>query len=412
MFQRVGAVAYKKDLTNTIELCRLLDNPQEKLKFIHVAGTNGKGSVSHITASVLQAAGYKVGLYTSPHYKDFRERIKINGELIDEEYVIEFVARLKDEFEKLKPSFFEITVALAFDYFAERQVDIAVIETGLGGRLDSTNVLSPLISIITNIGHDHEDFLGTTLPEIAAEKAGIIKDKIPVIVGETNFETSPVFQKVAKERNAFLQFADQHFDVELTTKNLEGMCMNIYRDKEIYFRQLHTDLYGEYQLKNIATTLCSLEELRNQLDIPDEAIIKGLAHVRNSTLFIGRWEVLSRKPLIICDSGHNKEGLEEVFHELAHLRYNNLHVVFGLVKDKDLSKILPLLPGNASYYFCKPDIPRGLDVEVLRQAALAYQLEGKAYPSVKDALDNATTAAKLEDVIFIGGSIFVVAEVL
>lgn len=413
MFQRIGPAAFKKDLTNILKLCELLDNPQQKFKAIHIAGTNGKGSVSHILAAVLQAAGYKVGLYTSPHYKDFRERIKIDGQLIGEQAVIDFVERYKQHFETIKPSFFEITVAMAFDHFAKNGVEIGVIETGLGGRLDSTNILSPLVAVITNVGYDHMEFLGNTLPDIAAEKAGIIKANTPVVIGETNYETAPVFLQFAENQKADIKFADQHFRVSLLDKSLKGMVLDVYRHEQPYLEQLQSDLNGGFQLKNIPTALCSINQLSSVgIKIENAAIRSGLGDVKRLTNFIGRWQVVSTQPMTIFDSGHNLEGMQEVVAELKQLSYKQLHFVMGAVKDKDPGTILSILPKEASYYFCKPDIPRGMDGKVLKEKANQYGLHGESFASVIEAFNTAKEQAKNDDLVFVGGSAFVVAEVL
>ena len=390
MYQRQGKIAFKKDLTNTLALAKHLKFPEKKFKTIHVAGTNGKGSTSHLLASVLQEAGYKVGLYTSPHLKDFRERIKINGEPIDEIDVIYFIKEHNTFLAAHKLSFFEMTVGLAFDCFAKHKVDIAVIEVGLGGRLDSTNIINPEVSVITNIGFDHTQFLGETLPEIAFEKAGIIKENTPLVVGEFQEETFPVFKKIASEHKAPIYLAE-----ELVTENYK------------------TDLKGSYQQKNVKTAAQALYILKEKgFVISDENLKSGLLNVVKNTGLLGRWQVLQQKPKAICDTGHNKEGLNYVFKQLKEEKYHNLHLVLGVVNDKDLNSILPLFPKNAIYYFCKPNIPRGLPAEVLQEKASEYNLNGSIYTSVDEAYKNALKAASDNDLIFIGGSTFVVAEVI
>lgn len=390
MYQRIGKTAFKKDLTNTQKLASVLGDPQKKFKSVHVAGTNGKGSTTHMLAAVLKEAGYKVGLYTSPHLKDFRERIKINGVMIPQETVVAFIQQNKTFLEENSLSFFEMTVGMAFDHFASEEVDIAVVEVGMGGRLDSTNIITPEISVITNIGLDHTAFLGNTLEEIAAEKAGIIKPGIPVVIGERHEKTAPVFQKIASEKEAKIIFAEDHT-----------------------YRHYETDLKGDYQQKNLKTTLAALEELKVLgWEIPEEAISNGLNSVKLHTGLQGRWDILREKPRVICDTAHNKEGLELVFQQLRREKFNRLHVVLGTVNDKDLDAVLPLFPTEAVYYFCKPDVPRGLDAEDLKARALSYNLEGKLYASVADAYEAALEAALDEDLIFVGGSNFVVAEVL
>lgn len=390
MYQRQGKTAFKKDLTNTIALSEHLNFPEKKFKTIHVAGTNGKGSTSHMLASVLQEAGYKVGLYTSPHLKDFRERIKINGEPIQEIDVINFTEENNLFLVSHKLSFFEMTVGLAFDCFAKHNVDIAIIEVGLGGRLDSTNIINPEISVITNIGLDHTQFLGETLPEIAFEKAGIIKEGVPVVVGEFQQETFPVFEKIASEKNAPIYLAEK-----LITINHK------------------TDLKGTYQSKNIKTAVQTLYLLIEKgFLISEENLNEGLLNVVKNTGLLGRWQELRKTPKVICDTGHNKEGLYYVFKQLKAENFDKLHLVLGVVNDKDLDTVLPLFPKDAIYYFCKPNIPRGLASNVLQKAASEYNLKGEAYTSVKNAYQKALKAASDTDLIFVGGSTFVVAEVI
>jgi len=417
MYQRVGSAAFKKDLTNIIALCTYLKQPQTKFPSIHIAGTNGKGSTAHLLAAMLQASGKRVGMYTSPHYKDFRERIKINGALISQKYIIDFVAAHKKVFEKIQPSFFEITVALAFDYFANQQVEVAIIETGLGGRLDSTNIIQPLLSIITNIGYDHQQFLGTTLPEIAFEKAGIIKENIPVIIGETQAETKAVFEEKAKAQKASICFADQHLKLkkaEETAFHTTYTLQTTKTNKELPAR-IKVNLKGDYQEKNIVTALQIIAHLQKQEgfnNLNKETIKKGLESLKKRTYFIGRWQQLGTNPLVLCDSAHNVDGLKIVWKQLQQIPYKELHIVFGMVNDKDRGKILSLFPTAARYYFAKANIPRGLDASVLKKEAAVYGLKGRAYISVKNALRAAKRAANEEDLIFIGGSIFIVAEVL
>lgn len=390
MYQRVGQSAYKADLTATINLANYLKNPERSFKTVHVAGTNGKGSTSHMLASVFQEAGYKTGLYTSPHLKDFRERIKINGEMIPKNYVSEFVENHKSYFEQNQLSFFEMTVGLAFDYFRKEKVDIAIIEVGMGGRLDSTNIITPEVSVITNIGLDHTQFLGDTLEKVAIEKAGIIKEGIPVIIGETLPETERVFERIAAERNSAIIFAET-------------------LDSSDYF----SDLKGSYQQKNIKTVLASLGVLRRKgWDISEENIVNGLLNTIKNTGLMGRWQILNERPKVICDTGHNKEGLQLVMEQLLKETYKRLHIVLGVVSDKDLGAVLPLFPKDAIYYFCKPNIPRGLDASLLLSRARGFGLVGEEYISVKKAYSAAVEAASGEDLVFVGGSTFVVAEVL
>ena len=389
MYQKQGKTAFKKDLTNTLLLANHLNNPQHKFKSIHVAGTNGKGSSSHMLASVLQEAGYKVGLYTSPHLKDFRERIKINGVEVSKQFVIGFIKRNKAFFKSNPLSFFEMTVGMAYDYFAKQNVDIAIIEVGLGGRLDSTNIIIPEVSLITNIGYDHTQFLGETLPLIASEKAGIIKSNVPVVISETQNETKPVFEKVANKNNSKIYFADQ-----------------------IIKAKYSTDLLGDYQKKNIKGVLKTLKILQQKkYKISDLNIKNGLLNVVKNTGLKGRWQILQTKPKIICDTAHNKEGLSITMTQLQKEQFDNLHIVFGVVNDKDLSQIFSLLPKKATFYFCKPDVPRGLDQNILRDQFLGEGFVGESYLSVKEAVDKAISKASDDDVIYIGGSTFVVAEI-
>ena len=424
MFTRDGASAFKKDLDNTLELCRRLDNPQYKFKSVHIGGTNGKGSTSHMLAAVLQVAGYKTGLYTSPHLKDFRERIRINGVMISEAYVVEFVAKHQSDFEEIKPSFFEMTVAMAFDIFAREKVDIAIIEVGLGGRLDSTNVINPLLSVITNIGWDHMNMLGNTLQLIAGEKAGIIKPHKPVIIGEYQPEVSQVFIDKANSVEAPLSFASEAWGLEVKgerqkVKGFGGLEIRVGESgpfspgSELRTQDLILDLTGTYQLKNVKTVLSAVAELRRQgFVISDEHVARALQQVGKLTGLRGRWEVLDQNPLIICDTGHNPEGIAEVLKNIKSINYDALHFVMGVVNDKDLTKILAMLPKEATYYFCRPDIPRGLDAENLKQQAADFGLNGEAYSSVNAALKAARNAAGKDDLVFIGGSTFVVAEII
>jgi dihydrofolate synthase/folylpolyglutamate synthase len=428
MFTRVGASAFKKDLTNTVALCNRLDNPQHKFKSIHVGGTNGKGSTSHMLAAVLQTAGYKTGLYTSPHLKDFRERIRINGQMISEQEVVDFVAGHQADFEEIEPSFFEMTVAMAFDAFARHQVDIAIIEVGLGGRLDSTNIITPLFSIITNIGWDHMNLLGNTLPEIAGEKAGIIKPDIPVIIGEYQPEVAQVFIDKANLEQANLIFASALWKIEKQEtghNNQEGAAIHILASPTSNDAphiplsvpkaslQLTLDLTGTYQLKNVKTVLSAVEELNLRgFFISNEQLANALAQVKSLTGLQGRWQTLSTNPLTICDTGHNPDGMEEVLKNIASVAYQHLHFVIGMVNDKDITKVLSMLPTDATYYFCKPDIPRGLEASSLQQQAIALGLQGDTYGSVPDALKAAQSRAGEKDLVFAGGSTFVVAEIV
>lgn len=391
MYQKQGASAYKEDLTNTILLANHLHNPEKEIKTIHVAGTNGKGSTSHFLASILQEAGYKTGLYTSPHLKDFRERIKINGEDISEDFVVEFIALNKSFFEENQLSFFEMTVGLAFDYFRQEKVDIAIIEVGLGGRLDSTNIISPLLSVITNIGLDHIQFLGNTIEKIAFEKAGIIKPKTPVVIGEYTPETKPIFEKKANETQSEIFFASDL--IEETYPSV---------------------LLGDYQKQNKKTVLQAIRVLQsqNQFQISEENIKNGFWNVVKNTGLQGRWQQLREIPKVICDTAHNKHGLEIVMKQVQNEKFDKLHIVLGVVNDKDLDDILPLFPKNANYYFCKPNIPRGLDALILQEKASHFGLTGKVFNSVTEAYSEALKNASESDFIYVGGSTFVVAEIL
>lgn len=415
MFTRVGASAYKADLTNTLELCALLDNPQHKFKSVHVAGTNGKGSTSHMLAAILQTAGYKTGLYTSPHLKDFRERIRVDGQMISEQTVIDFVADHEADFARIQPSFFEMTVALAFDVFAKEQVDIAIVEVGLGGRLDSTNIITPLLSVITNIGWDHMNMLGNTLQLIAGEKAGIIKPNIPAVIGEFQQEVADVFADKAQQECAPIRFASES-DLKVEAKRSNGtdvLEVKITPYTNLPTFDLKLDLTGTYQLKNLKTVLIAVDELRKQgFEITDAHLAVALRQVKTLTGLHGRWEVLSTDPLTICDTGHNPEGIKEVLENIANVPYRQLHFVIGMVNDKDITKVLSMLPEDAIYYFCMPNIPRGLEAESLKEQAIGFDLYGEAYPSVKEALSAAQAEARTGDLVFVGGSTFVVAEVV
>jgi dihydrofolate synthase/folylpolyglutamate synthase len=414
MFQRVGSQAFKKDLGNITALCEHLEQPQNQFKSIHLAGTNGKGSTAHILSAILQTAGYKVGLYTSPHYRDFRERIKINGKYISEQKVIDFVANNKSAFQEIKPSFFEMTVAMAFDYFHKEAVDIAIIETGLGGRLDSTNVITPLLSIITNIGMDHEAMLGDTLTLIAGEKAGIIKANVPVIIGESHPETAPVFVDKAAKEAAPILFVDKVTEAQLIERNIQKASYTISsKSYNLDFENLLFDLTGSYQIHNLKTALLATAFLQKENFVITPAQIRtACADVQGISTLLGRWQVLSESPLTICDSGHNGHGLQYTIDALEELNKEQIHFVFGTVNDKDLSKVFPLLPKEAIYYFCKANIPRGLDATALQEAAKEQGLNGSAYASVREAFEMAQAKAGNNDCVFVGGSIFVVGEVL
>ena len=416
MFHRIGAAAYKADLSNTIELCENIGNPQLQFPSIHIAGTNGKGSTSHYLASILQEAGYKTGLFTSPHLKDFRERIRINGRMIHKREVTSFVNEQIKSLDAINPSFFEWTFGLAAWYFAKEKIEIAVIETGMGGRLDSTNIVIPVLTVITKIGLDHTKFLGKTLPAIAAEKAGIIKQNVPVIIGETQEETTPVFTEFAFRNNAPLVFADKqvvnssyHFS-ETRLRRLIAYFISL-NSGERY--KINSPLAGKYQLKNLATVLASIELLKDSgFNCTVSNIQNGVSHVIRNTGFIGRWQTLAKKPLSIADIGHNPDGIREIIENIKLTPHKKLHFVLGVVSDKDIDGMLALLPREAIYYFCKADIPRALNAAELADVASNYFLKGSIYNSVKEAYEAARTDAAHDDLVFIGGSTFVVAEVV
>lgn len=413
MFHRIGAAAYKANLDNSHALDELLSHPHQHFKTIHVAGTNGKGSTSNMLAAVLQSAGYKTGLFTSPHLKDFRERIRVNGEMISKKYVSAFVEKYKEDFEKIEPSFFEWTVALAFDYFSYKKVDIAIIETGLGGRLDSTNIITPELSVITNIGWDHMNLLGETLKKIAGEKAGIIKPTIPVVVGETQREISSVFIEKGKAEKTSVVFADKEFSLKIKKQTITYFDVVIRSKQKIIFDNLRIGLGGEYQLRNVLTVLSSLKILTQQgFVIPPKAISKGIKNVCNLTGFKGRWEKIGDNPLIIADTGHNFDGVKQVVRQIKKLNFKKLHFVIGVVADKDVSKLLHMLPKKAEYYFCQPAIPRAMNHKELKSKALLSRIMGESFSTVKKALSAARKNATKKDLIFVGGSTFVVAEIV
>ena len=388
IYQRIGAAAYKSDIGNIVTATKHLKNPHTEFKSIHIAGTNGKGSTAHMLASILQESGKKVGLYTSPHLKDFRERIRINGEMIAQKEVVTFVKENQVFFEKMELSFFEFTVAMAFDYFAKQKVDIAIIETGLGGRLDSTNIINPELAIITNISLDHTNLLGDTIEKIATEKAGIIKNETPVIIGRRQKETTSIFKNITKEKNANLIYASPQ-------------------------KGYTSDLKGEYQKENINTVITAIKQLQKQgWAITEDDIEQGLLKIAANTQLLGRWQTLSSNPQIICDTAHNEDGIKEIANQLSTSKYEQLHIVFGTVDDKNLDIILPYLPKDAKYYFCNANIVRAMNAEDLEQKAAKYQLKGSIFPSVKEALKCAKVNANPKDLIFVGGSTFVVAEVV
>lgn len=408
MYQRQGVSAFKKNLDNIIALCELLGNPQNKFKSIHIAGTNGKGSTSHMIAAGLQANGYRVGLYTSPHYKDYRERIKINAAFISENEVIEFVKIYKKDFRRIQPSFFEITVAMAFSHFANHKVDVAIIETGLGGRLDSTNIITPLLSIITNISLDHQSMLGDSLDLIAGEKAGIIKDNVPVVIGEYQEDINNIFISKARATRSTIYQADQLSTlIQRDSGNYQFSIKN--NDWNVDFK---TSMTSPYQLKNLVTTLFSLWILKDQFNLDTTKIANGLENINKLTYYIGRWMIIQEEPLAIFDSAHNEAGITHLVEELAFKEHKTIHIVYGTVADKDLDAILSILPQEAIYYFAKADIPRGMETEILHSKALEYNLQGFEYPSVSAAYRNALSNANKDDIVIVTGSIFVVAEVL
>ncbi len=412
MFTRIGQAAYKADLGNTIALCDFLRQPQHQFKSIHIAGTNGKGSVSHSLAAILQQAGYKTGLYTSPHLKDFRERIRINGAMIPESFVIDFTAEMMAEMDRVQPSFFELTVAMAFAWFARQKVDIAVIETGLGGRLDSTNIISPLLSIITNIGYDHMHILGDTLELIAGEKAGIIKPDTPVIIGEVIPETQPVFENRAKAQQAPLVYAAEHRQVTDFNYRISTLDVDITDRRTGKTAQYSLDLPGLYQTKNILPILAAAEQLQTMgFTITDEHIKSALQQVKRLTGLHGRWECIRREPLVILDVAHNEDGIRQLLQQLALTPYRHLHIVMGMVKDKAVEKVLALLPVHATYYFTQANLPRALDAGLLAAKGAGFGLNGNSYPNVNYAIECALAAAGKADMVLVCGSIFVVGEV-
>jgi dihydrofolate synthase / folylpolyglutamate synthase len=412
MFQRIGNAAFKKSLDNIITLCDALGNPQNTFKTIHVGGTNGKGSSSHMLAAILQESGYKTGLYTSPHLKSFTERVRINGVELPQQYLIDFVEKYKPLFEEVQPSFFEMTVALAFQYFADEKVDVAVIEVGLGGRLDSTNIITPEASLITNIGFDHQALLGDTLQEIAGEKAGIIKPGIQATISLKQPETESVFKAKATEVNAPLYFATDTYKVELKSHSLEQQVFDVYKQEQLYLQDVKLDLTGIYQRYNLPGVLQTIAILSERgFTITEAAIRSGLANTKQLTGLKGRWQVLNNNPLTICDTGHNVDGINQILAQLHSLQPKQVHFVFGAVNDKDITNILEMLPKSYVYYFCQANIPRALPVDELLQKARQVGLTGKAYSSVSDAVQAAKENAVPDEVIFIGGSTFVVAEI-
>ena len=412
MFSRIGTAAYKKDLTNTLKLCEFLGNPHQNFKSIHVAGTNGKGSVSHMMAAVLQTAGYKTGLYTSPHLKDFRERIKVNGEMITENFVTGFTEKIKPLIEEIEPSFFEITVAMAFEYFMYQKVDIALIEVGLGGRFDSTNVITPELSIITNIGWDHMNILGNTLEKIAFEKAGIIKNSVPVVLGETLPETLAVFEKIATEKNAPLHIASDKRSIAGWNSGKYELTIDVEEQHKADHKHYTLDLPGIYQAKNLLTVLEACFVLHDEgWKTDDTAIQKALKKVRKLTGLHGRWEIVQYNPLLVLDVAHNEDGMRQVVQQIELTEHSELHIILGLVKDKEIDRVLSVLPHSAHYYFTQAHIPRALKTETLQQKAKTHNLIGDIYPDVNTALQNALNKADKEDMILVCGSVFLVGEI-
>lgn len=413
MFTKVGASAYKTDLHNTVALLQQLNNPQHTFKTIHVAGTNGKGSTSHMLAAILQQAGYKTGLYTSPHLLDFRERIRINGQVVPEDFVVNFTNNMRPFIDTIAPSFFELTVAMAFQYFSQEKVDIAIIEVGLGGRLDSTNVITPELSVITNISFDHKNILGDTLPQIASEKAGIIKAGVPVVISETQSEIQWVFRNKAAETGSPVHFADQEWMVDGSLIKDNHLQLTLLDTRKGTMHNIRLDLSGQYQEKNVMGVLSAVRILQQQgWHITWEHVLAALAHVRKLTGLRGRWEVVSEHPLTVMDVGHNEAGIREVVQQLEHVNYQQLHIVTGFVKDKEVDNVLSLFPSTATYYFCRAQLPRALDEVALAEMAARHGLQGRPYESVQAALQAARQHAKPEDMILVCGSFFIVAEAM
>ncbi len=412
MFQRQGAVAFKKDLTNIKLLCDAIGNPETKFKAIHIAGTNGKGTTSHILASIFQAAGYQVGLYTSPHYLDLRERIKINRKLISKDAIISFVNTHRAHIDKIQPSFFELMVAIAFDHFAQEKVDLTIIETGLGGRLDSTNIIHPILSVITNISYDHQDMLGDTLIEIAGEKAGIIKHKTPVVIGQTQEDIRTVFEEKGVALKSTISYADQNYEYSIREENIDHYYLDILQNKTLVYENIKVDLKGEVFLKNMITALQTIEMWNKQEElISHEHIVDGLSNIKKRTYFLGRMHVIQEDPLMIADSAHNEDGLQALFKEVDKIEYDQLHIVFGMVSDKPLSKILHLLPKQATYYAVAAKIPRAKPVDTLFEELQSAGLVVRKSKSVEKGKKMALKEANSKDLVLVCGSIFVVAEI-
>ena len=412
LFSKVGAAAYKKDITNTVLLCEAAGNPQNKIKTIHIAGTNGKGSTSHMLAAIFQQCGYKTGLYTSPHLKDFRERIKVDGKWIEEDFIVSFVEKMKNVSEEISPSFFELTVVMALQYFADQKVDIAIIETGLGGRLDSTNVITPQLSIITNIGYDHMNILGDTLEQITFEKAGIIKENIPVVIGEALTETKNIFLEKAKQCNAEIVFAEEEYSITDSVLKTNQLDVEVIKPATNKKEKYILDLNGIYQQKNLVTVLSAIDELHKLgYNLQKENIRSALASVKKMTGLHGRWDVIQQEPMIALDVAHNEDGIKQLLHQITLCKYKKLHIVFGIVKDKAADKILSLLPKDAMYYFTRSQIPRALPEDELAEKAKAYDLHGEKFSEVNEALKTAMAKASKEDLIVVCGSVFLVGEV-
>nr|MDQ6890635.1 bifunctional folylpolyglutamate synthase/dihydrofolate synthase [Bacteroidota bacterium] len=411
LYSSIGIKAYKADLKNTIALCGYAGDPQNKIKTIHVAGTNGKGSTSHILAAIFQQAAYKTGLYTSPHLKDFRERIKVNGKMVTQKFVIEFIEKMKPFSEEIKPSFFELTFVMALDYFASQHTDIAIIETGLGGRLDSTNVITPLLSIITNIGYDHTDILGNTLEKIAFEKAGIIKPGVPVVIGETIPETKIVFQNKAKETASPIFFAENKYAILSAVSYPETIEIDILNSETKRKENYTLDLNGIYQKKNLVTVLASLDLIKKEFALKEEDILIALRNVKTLTGLHGRWEVVHKNPMIVLDVAHNEDGINQLVNQINQTMHQHLHIIFGIVKDKEIEKVLEHLPKDARYYFTRAQIPRALPEDQLLQRAGNFGLKGTVYHDVNAALQAALANASNEDLLIVCGSVFIVGEV-
>lgn len=411
LYSKVGRRAYKADLKNTIALCKFLGNPEKKLKCIHIAGTNGKGSTSHMLAAIYQQAGYKTGLYTSPHLFDFRERMKINGEMIPESFVINFVEEIKEFSEQIEPSFFELTFAMALDFFAEEQADIAIIETGLGGRLDSTNIITPELSVITNIGYDHMDILGDSLEKIAFEKAGIIKQNIPVLVGESNEITRPVFVQKSQETNSVLFFSENLLEVKLVSSQIDQLHVAAKNKMTNQTSEYSLDLHGHYQQKNVRTALAAIQTLQQQFPVEQKAISNALSKVKTLTGLFGRWEVIETSPMVVLDVAHNKDGFTQLLEQVKLIPHQQLHIIIGMVKDKRIENVLALLPTDSIYYFTRAQIPRALPEKDLQHLAMGYGLAGEIFPDVDQAIHASKLQAGVNDLILVCGSVFVIGEV-